>query len=121
MEEKSFTIPQPPMSGAESRLPVSPSAGGATLAPLPFFDSERAGRLFREEVGRLPGVLQVEQWGQEGPGVPTFHIYVRPDDRDTEYAVYEVKGQIYDQYPEAYLEVVVLEAVDSLPNAESSA
>jgi hypothetical protein len=113
MEEKQFALRQPPIGGSESTLPVSPNAGGTSLVPPPPSDMENAGRLFGEEVGRLPGVLRVEQWGEEGPGVPTFHVFLRPDDRDTEYAVYEVKGQVYDRYPEAYLDVVVLEAIDS--------
>jgi hypothetical protein len=112
MEEKTFAISQPPISGGESRLPVSSNAGGTTLAaPPPPFDNAQAGRLFGEEVGRLPGVLRVEWWGEEGPGAPTFHVYVKPDDYETECAVYEAKGQIYDRYPEAYLEVVVLAAI----------
>jgi hypothetical protein len=36
---------------------------------------------------------------------------VKPDDYETECAVYEAKGQIYDRYPEAYLDVVVLAAI----------
>jgi hypothetical protein len=75
---------------------------------------ETAHRLFEEEVGRLSGVLRVERWGEEGSRTPAFHVYLRPDDRETEYAVYEVKGQVYDQFPEAYLDVVVLEAIDEL-------
>jgi hypothetical protein len=114
MEEKQFALPQPPIRGSESTLPVSPNAGGTALAPPPPSDTEQAGQFFAEEVGRLPGVLQVEWWGEEGSGAPTFHVYLRPDDRDTVYAIYEVKGQVYDRYPDAYLDVVVLEAIDSL-------
>ncbi len=121
MEEKQLTSPQPPASGSESRLPIAVSAGGTALAS-PLSVNEKAGQLFGEEVGRLPGVLRVERWDEEGQSTPTFHVYVRPDDRDTEYAVYELKGQVYDQYPEAYVEVVVLETVDApLSDGQSGA
>ena len=105
---------------AKRQPSLPPNAGGITLAPLPLCDSERAGDLFAEEVGRLPGVLRVERWGQErsdarvGSGAPTFHVYLRPDDREAEYAVYELQGQVYDRFPEAYLEVVVLDAIGAL-------
>jgi hypothetical protein len=119
MEEKPLTPPQPPVSGSESRLPISANAGGTALAPPPS-DNAKAGQLFWEEVGRLPGVLQVERWGEEGHSAPTFHVYLRPDDRDTEYAVYELKGRVYDHYPEAYLDVVVLETINApLTDGES--
>src|SRR5260370_20011744 len=113
MEEKQLASAQPPSRGGESTVPVSPDHGRPALAPHRSADTEKAGRLFGEEVGRLPGVLRVERWAETGPGAPTFHIYLWPDDRDTEYAVYELKGQVYDRYPEAYLEVVVLEAIDA--------
>jgi hypothetical protein len=116
MEEKHFALPPPSMGGGESPLSVSANAGGTALAPPPHSDMEKACRLFGEEVGRLPGVLRVERWGEVGPGAPTFHVYLRPDDRETEYAVYEVKGQVYDRYPGAYLDVVVLEAGDAAPS-----
>jgi hypothetical protein len=121
MEEKQLTTPKPPVPGSASGLPISADAGGTALAPPPS-DNEKAGQLFGEGVGRLPGVLRVERWGEEGHGAPTFHVYLRPEDRDTEYAVYELKGQVYDHYPEAYLDVVVLEAIDGLlSNGESGA
>lgn len=113
MEEKELTPPLPPVPGSESRLPIATNAGGIALAP-PLSDNEKAGRLFAEEVERLPGVLRVERLDEEGHGAPTFHVYLRPEDRETEYAVYELKGQVYDHYPEAYLDVVVLETINGL-------
>jgi hypothetical protein len=115
MDEKQFALPQPASGVGETTRAVSPNVGGTAVAPIPPADTETAHRLFEEEVGRLPGVLRVERWGEEGSGAPTFHIYLRPDDRDSEYAVYEVKGQVYDRFPEAYLDVVVLEAIDGSP------
>ena len=121
MEEKQLTLPQPPLRGGDTTLPAAPTAGGTALAAPPS-NNEEAGRFFAEKIGRLPGVVRVERWGAEGPGAPAFHVYLRPDDRETEYAVYEAKGQVYDRYPDAYLEVVVLEAIDvPLTNGESSA
>lgn len=121
MEEKQLTTPQPPIPGSESRLPISANAGGTAVAPSPS-DAEKAGQLFGQEVRRLPGVLRVERCGEEGQGAPTFHVYLRPGDRETEYAVYELKGRAYDHYPEAYLDVVVLESTHGLlSNGESGA
>ncbi len=72
--------------------------------------------------GTVHGEADRGWWGAEGPGVSAFHVYLRPDNRDTEYAVYEVKGQVYDRYPDAYLDVVVLEAFDALlTNGDTSA
>ncbi len=120
MDKKRFALPQAPVSGGEGALPVAPDAGGTTLAPAPSSDTAKAGQFFGDEVERLPGVLRVEQRGGEESGAPTFHVYLLPDDRDTEYAVYEVKGQAYDRFPEAYLEVVVFEAVGApLSNGET--
>jgi len=116
MGQKQFGLPQPAEAGGEATLAVSPNASGTAVALPPPSAMETAHRLFREEVGRLPGVLRVEQWGEAGLGAPTFHIYLRPGDRDTEYAVYEVKGQVYDRYPETYLDVVVLEAIGVPPS-----
>src|SRR5258708_1973930 len=104
---------------AKRQPSLPPGAGGTTLAPPPS-DNERAGDLFAEEVGRLPGVLRVERWGQErsdargGSAAPTFHIYVRPNDREAEYAVYELQGQVYDRFPEASLEGAVLDPIAPL-------
>jgi hypothetical protein len=110
MREKQSTTPQSPVARSGGRLPVNASAGGAVLAP-PLSNKERAGQLFGEEVGRLPGVLRVERWSEEGSGALTFQVYLQPDDRDTEYAVYELKGRVYDLYPDAYLDVVVLDTI----------
>jgi hypothetical protein len=122
MEEKQLALPQPPIRGGENTHSISPNAGGTALALPPTADNEKAGRLFAQEVGRLSGVLRVEQWGEAGSGAPAFHVYLRPNDRETEYAVYEVKGRVYDRFPDAYLDVVVLEAFDApLTNGESSA
>jgi hypothetical protein len=112
MAKNRFTLSQSAEGGGESPQAGSHRSGSTAVAPLPSSDAETAHQLFVEEVGRLPGVLQVEQWGEEESGFPTFHIYLRPDDRDTEYAVYEVKGRVYDRFPDAYLDVVVLEASD---------
>jgi hypothetical protein len=110
MGKKQLTTPQPPASGSKSRRSISANAGGIALAPPPS-ENEKAAQFFADEVGRQPEVLRIERWGEEGQGAPTFHVYLRPDDRDTEYAVYELKGRIYDLYPAAYLDVVVLETL----------
>jgi hypothetical protein len=114
MDEKQFAVSQRVSRGGETASALSPNAGETSVAPAPFSEMETTHRLFEEEVGRLPGVVRIERWGEEGSRTPTFHVYVRPDDRDAEYAVYEVKGRIYDRFPEAYLDVVVLEAIDEL-------
>jgi hypothetical protein len=122
MKEKRVARKQPPVGAGRSLRAASGEVGASTLAPPPLSERERAGRLFAEEVGRLPGVLRVERWGDDLPGAPTFHVYLRADDSETEYAVYELKGQVYDRCPEAYLEVVVLEASDAaLTNGERGA
>jgi hypothetical protein len=122
MEEKRSILLQSPGSAGESSQSISPNAGSIATAAPTRSSSQEAGRLFAEEIERLAGVLRVERWDEVGPCSPTFHVYVRPDDRDTEYAVYELHGQIYDRYPDAYLEVVVLEAIEaSIRNSAPSA
>ena len=108
MKERQHTTGQPVAPGSGRPLPISANAAGTAFGP-PSSDKEKAGQLFEEVVEQLPGVLRVERWDGAGHGAPTFHIYLRPEDRDAEYAVYELKGQVYDRYPEAYLDVVVLE------------
>jgi hypothetical protein len=121
MDKKDFALPQPLKGGSESTLSVSSGARGTAVAPPPS-GTGTAGQLFEAEAGRLAGVLRVERWGEDGSCAPTFHIYLRPGDRETEHAVYEIKGQVYDRFPEAYLEVVVLEAIDGPPpNGEPAA
>ncbi len=97
--------------GDSSSTVVSNTPG----TPPAVSDAVQAARLFAEEVARLPGVLRIENWSEEDSGTPVFHVTLRPSDRQTEDAVYELKGQAYDHYPEACLEVVVLEAAEPFP------
>jgi hypothetical protein len=92
---------------------ADPVGAGTAVEPSPS-GAEMASQRFAEEISRLPGVIRVARWGDEG-AAPTFHVYVRPGDRETEYAIYELQGQVYDRFPEAYLEVVVLDALDTPP------
>jgi hypothetical protein len=63
---------------------------------------------FREGVGLLPDVLRVEEHEDEATGLPSFRIYVRQGDRDTQYAVYELEAEVYQRCPGAHLDVQVL-------------
>lgn len=117
MEQKQLTVSQTSAPGSESTSSEATNAGATALAPPPS-ENESVGEFFGREVERLPGVLRVERCDGESERSPTFNVYLRPDDRDTEYAVYELKGQVYDQYPEAYLDVVVLETTETLADTD---
>jgi hypothetical protein len=115
MHEKAPAPLRPSRKAGGGPPSVAPAAVGAAVEP-PTIGADAVDQLFAEEVRRLPGVLRVEHCGQErgnagGAAAPTFHIYVRPGDREAEYAIYELQGQVYDRFPEAYLEVVVLDAI----------
>src|SRR3954452_9653518 len=99
MNEKPFALSSSSKGRDEVPLAASPHAERTAVAPLPPSDTEPAHRCFAEEVGRLSGVLRVEQWGEDGSATPTFHVYLRPEDRDTKYEVYELKGRVYDRFP----------------------
>ena len=71
-------------------------------------DVEKAGREFLQRVGSLAGVLRVEQDSDSAIAEPSFRVYVRRDDPEAEYKVYQVECDIYHRYPEARLEVLVL-------------
>src|SRR3954449_3071832 len=70
-------------------------------------DAENASREFLQRVGSLAGVLRVEQDSDSPVAEPSFRVYVRRDDPEAEYEVYEVECDIYHRYPEARLDVLV--------------
>lgn len=76
-------------------------------------------QLFRERVALLPDVLRVEEHEDERSGVPSFKIFVRPGDREAQYAVYELEAEVYQRCRGAHLDVqVVVDA--SYPGSDSS-
>jgi hypothetical protein len=80
--------------------------------------AEQANTLFLELVRNLPGVVHVETFGTEAVGEQSFRVYVHDGDLTAERAVYLAKGSVYDSYPEAALDVEVLEESD-LPRADA--
>jgi hypothetical protein len=87
------------------------------LAPSDAIDAAKeireANRLFFEQAQQLPGILRVEPYGGEIIGERAFRVYLRENDLDAEYSVYQLKGRLYDLYPHARLDVSVFEAVDA--------
>ena len=65
-------------------------------------------------------MVQVETFGGQAIGEQSFRVYVRDSDLDAEYGVYQVQGEIYDQFPEARLTVELLEQSD-IPKASPTA
>ncbi len=77
-------------------------------------ETERANRMFKEEVARLPGIVRVETLGGETIGEQWFQVYIRPGDLQAEYSVYDLRGKVYDCYPTARLaESWVIEEADA--------
>lgn len=76
----------------------------------------QANGLFLQLVKNVPGVVRVEPLGGTTVGEQSFRVYVRDSDAEAERAVYETKGRVYDRYPDAGLDVEVLEESD-LPQA----
>src|SRR3954462_10737137 len=76
--------------------------------------AEQTSRLFLELVRSLPGVVHVETCGAEAIGEQSFRVYVRDSNLSAERAVYQAKGSVYDVYPDATLDVEVLEESDLL-------
>ena len=72
-------------------------------------DTEKANALFLSRVQQMPGVLCVEPYGGRTVGEQPFRVYVRKDDLEAEYAVYDLRGELYEQYSSARLDVWVLE------------
>jgi hypothetical protein len=72
--------------------------------------TERAGRLFLGKVRHMPGVARVEPLSTGALETQRFRVYVR--DVDAEYAVYQAQREVYDQHPEARLDVEILEEAD---------
>jgi hypothetical protein len=70
-------------------------------------ETEKANRLFLERVQNLPGVIRVERCGGQPSGEPSIRVHVRRNDLKTEYAVYDLKGEVYRRHPEASLRVDV--------------
>jgi hypothetical protein len=96
-------------------LHVSAQAGAANGED----ESAKAARLFLERVRLLPGILRVEGGPDRGLNQPSFRIYLRDDDPETEYAIYRLEAEIYQLCPRAYLDVLVLtEAEGAEPNPE---
>lgn len=69
--------------------------------------------MFAQLVTNVPGVLRVESSEDETTGEPAFRVYVHPGDLDAEYGVYETECAVYNQHPEARLDVVVLKQIDA--------
>jgi hypothetical protein len=72
----------------------------------------KAKRMFLRRVQEIPGVVHVEPFGGQVIGEQSFIVYVRDGDIAAEYRVYELEGEVYGQYPEAYLTVDLLEESD---------
>jgi hypothetical protein len=72
----------------------------------------KAKRMFLRRVQEIPGVVHVEPIGGQVIGEQSFIVYVRDGDIAAEYRVYELEGEVYGQYPEAYLTVDLLEESD---------
>jgi hypothetical protein len=71
----------------------------------------RATQHFLEAVSRLPGVLRAEVVAGSPSGEPACQGYLRPGDEGAEEAVYAEKGRVYELFPDARLDVWVLDAV----------
>lgn len=82
-------------------------------------ETQKANQLFLERIRTSPGVVHVEPFGGANCGGQSFRVYLRDGDLKAEYGVYELTGEILDQYPEARLDVTVLEESD-LPRDPSS-
>jgi hypothetical protein len=72
--------------------------------------TEQAGRQLVGKLRNLPGVLRVEPLSTKALGTYAFRVYVR--DVDAEYAVYQAQRDLYNQHPEARLDVEILEEAD---------
>jgi hypothetical protein len=72
----------------------------------------QANDLFLHLIKIVPGVVHVETFGGAAVGEQSFRIYVRDGNPEAERAVYQTKGTVYDRYPEAGLDVEVLEESD---------
>lgn len=92
--------------------------GTAIVTPAPL-QTEEANRFFLDRVSKIPGCRRVEVCGKNAGGEQTLLVYLRRDDLQAEYAVYDLKGQAYDRYPEARLDITVLEEIEE-PEAEPS-
>jgi hypothetical protein len=71
-------------------------------------DAEKARREFLQRVGSLDGVLRIELDSDSPIAEPSFRVYVRSDDPEAEYRVYDVECDIRRRYTEARLDVLVL-------------
>ena len=71
----------------------------------------RATQHFLEAVRRLPGVLRTEMLTESPSGEPVCQVYLRPGDEAAEEAVYVEKGRVYELFPEAHLDVWLLDDV----------
>jgi hypothetical protein len=80
----------------------------------------QANDLFLQLIKIVPGVVHVEPFGGVVAGEQSFRVYVRDGDPEAERAVYQTKGAVYDRYPDAGLDVEVLEESD-LPQASHEA
>jgi hypothetical protein len=88
------------------------------IAWEPNTRGEKANQFFLQRVRQLSGVLRAEPQGGEASEYLSVKIYLRKGDLNTEYSVYQLKGQTYDRFPEARLDVWVLH--EEAPTEESS-
>jgi hypothetical protein len=87
--------------------PLHPRVEPGTAAVPEETQTGKANRLFLERVQSLAGVIHAEAYGGPTLGEQSIRVHVRRDDPQTEYAVYDLKAEVYQQYPEACLRVDV--------------
>src|SRR5437588_10602813 len=84
------------------------------VTPHGATDTEKANSLFLEQAQRMPGVLRVEPYGGKTIGEQSFRVFVRKEDIETEYRIYDLQGELYERYPGVRLDVWVLEEQDAV-------
>jgi hypothetical protein len=82
-------------------------AVGTALETATPTETAKGQQLFLDEVRTLNGVLHVENYGGRTIGERSIRVHVRRGDLETEYAVYDLKGAVYQRYPDACLNVEV--------------
>jgi hypothetical protein len=81
-------------------------------------ETEKAHQLFLERVRSMAGVIHADAYGGQTLGEQSIRVHVRRDDQETEYAVYDLKAEVYQQYPDACLRVDVW--LEDAPEAASA-
>jgi hypothetical protein len=79
---------------------------------LQLTETAKANLLFGERAQEIPGVVLVEPFGGQTIGEQSFRVYLRNGDLDAEYRIYDLMGEICDNFPAARLRVCVLEESD---------